>query len=72
MDLFPNLTHELREIKKTLVKKIYIEAFKRILSERVIVEIFHDKGKTRYILGLKELKIPLEPMQKPMLVKPLI
>ncbi|MGN4128160.1 hypothetical protein ACMGD3_24610 [Lysinibacillus sphaericus] len=35
------------------MKKIYIEAFKRILSERVIVEIFHDKGKTRYILGIK-------------------
>lgn len=53
MNLYPNLIHKISEIKRTLVKKIYIEAYKRILSEKVIVEIVFVKGQKRYALGIK-------------------
>ncbi|MBX8945871.1 hypothetical protein [Lysinibacillus sp. K60] len=53
MNLYPDLTQKISEIKRTLVKKIYIEAYKRILSERVIVEIVIVQGEKRYALGIK-------------------
>lgn len=53
MNLYPDLTQKISEIKRTLVKKIYIEAYKRILSERVIVEIVFVQGKKKYALGIK-------------------